>query len=346
MVEGAAAVSGTPVHPGARHGDHHPESREEHEMLDHALYLGREWNVDHDRRAKVSNAELRYAVLGEGEPILCIHGTSIADSLITPLRFYTPLFEQYQLISYYRAGYNGSTLEKPTLSIEEGAEHARQLLDHLGIEKAHILAFSFGGVIGFQFLLSYPERAHSAILLEPYLPREAPDGVEANVKAFNSAMEIYQAGRKLEAAQHYMEDVCGPRFLSAVDMTGPLDVWSRVEQCVDTTFTVDFPAIASWPFRMSQADHMVAAKPAMPVLAVMGHDSEAAMPGFRETQRFLMTWLPQAERCGIRGATHGMQSMNPLAVGEAVHTFAQRHPMASGDRRVAQEVGADARHGR
>jgi pimeloyl-ACP methyl ester carboxylesterase len=83
-----------------------------------ALHIGREWNVDHDRRVKVS---------------------------------------KYQFISYYRAGYNGSTLNKASLSIEEGAEHARQLLDHLGIAKAHVMAFSFGGVIGVQVLLSYPD---------------------------------------------------------------------------------------------------------------------------------------------------------------------------------------------
>jgi hypothetical protein len=78
---------------------------------------------------------------------------------------------------------------------------------------------------------------------------------------------------------------------------------------------------------MSEADQLVSQKPAMPVLAVMGLDSEAAMPGFRETQRFLMNWLPQAERCGIPNATHGMQSMNPVAVGEAVHTFLKKHPL-------------------
>jgi len=296
-------------------------------MERNTLYLGREWNIDHNQRVRVSNGELRYTVLGNGEPILCIHGTSIADSLITPLRFYPPLFEEYQLISYYRAGYNGSTLEKESLSIEEGAEHARQLLDHLDIKKAHIMAFSFGGVIGFQFLLSYPERAASAILLEPYLPREAEDGVQANIRAFNRAMELYQTGDKLGGAMRYMEDVCGPSFLGAVEMTNPLDVWQRVEEAVDTTFTVDFPAITSWGFRMSQADKLVSRKPNMPVLAVMGLDSEAAMPGFRETQRFLMSWLPQAERCGIMNATHGMQSMNPVAVGEGAYAFLKRHPM-------------------
>jgi pimeloyl-ACP methyl ester carboxylesterase len=297
-------------------------------MLRNTLYNGREWNVDPDQRAKVSNAELRYAVLARGEPVLCIHGTNIADSLITPLRgFYPPLFEEYQLITYYRAGYNGSTLEKSTLSVEEGAEHAKQLLDHLGIDKAHIMAFSFGGVIGFQFLLSYPERAHSAILLEPYLPREEPAAVQANIDAFNRANEIYQRGDKLGGAQLYMELVCGPSFLGAVEMTNPLDVWQRVEECVDTAFTVDFPAEANWGFRMSQADSMVSRKPGMPLLAMMGLDSESAMPGFRETQRFLMTWLPQAERCGIMNATHGMQSMNPVAVGEGAHAFLKRHPM-------------------
>lgn len=296
-------------------------------MNRNSLYLGREWNIDHNQRVKVKNAELRYAVLGRGEPVLCIHGTSIADSLITPLKFCPPLFEEYQFISYYRAGYNGSTLEKSSLSIEEGAEHAKQLLDHLGIQKAHIMAFSFGGVIGFQFLLSYPKRAHSAILLEPYLPREAQDGVQANINAFNRAMELYKAGNKLGAALRYMEDVCGPNFLSAVEITNPLDVWKRVEEAADTTFTIDFPAISSWGFRMSQADSLVSQKPSIPVLAVMGLDSESAMPGFRETQRFLMNWLPQAERCGIIHATHGLQSMNPIAVGEGAHAFLKKHLM-------------------
>jgi pimeloyl-ACP methyl ester carboxylesterase len=294
-------------------------------MNTHTLYLGRDWTVDHDREVRVDNATLKYAVVGTGEPVLCIHGTNIADSLITPMRFYPPLLADYQLISYYRAGYNGSTLDKPDLSIEEGADHARQLLDHLGIDRAHIMAFSFGGVIGFQFLLSHPGRAHSAILLEPYLPREEPAAVRANTDAYLRALAMYQAGDKLGAAQRYMEDVCGPYFLSAVEMTGPLDVWQRVERCVDTVFQVDFPAISNWGFRMSQADRYP--KPQMPVLAAMGLSSEAAMPGFRETQRFLMDWLPQAERLGVMNATHGLQSMNPVAVAQGAHAFLQKHPM-------------------
>jgi len=40
-----------------------------------------------------------------------------------------------------------------------------------------------------------------------------------------------------------------------------------------------------------------------------------------------MNWLPQAERCGIMNATHGMQSMNPVEVGQAALAFLRNHPM-------------------
>lgn len=285
------------------------------------MQIRREWNIEHDKKFKVRDAELRYAVIGQGEPVLCIHGTTLADSLITPLQLYPKLFEEYQFISYYRAGYNGSTLEKDALSIEEGAEHIKELLDHLKIKKTHLVAFSFGGVIGFQFILKYPEYVRSAVLLEPYLPRESEEAIKANTKAFMKAFTLYQQGEKVQAAMQYMEDVCGPRFFSAVEMTNPLDIWKRMEQAIDTTFMIDFPAISNWSFKMSEAAKTIKQRPQMPILAVMGIDSESVIPGFRETQQFLMNFFPQAQRCGIIGATHGMQSMNPYAVGDAIYSF-------------------------
>jgi pimeloyl-ACP methyl ester carboxylesterase len=281
----------------------------------------REWNVDHNQTVKVSNGELRYAIIGKGEPVICIHGTTLADSLITPLQLYPKLFEDYQFISYYRAGYNGSTLDKDSLSISEGAEHVKQLLDHLGIKKAHLVSFSFGGVIGFQFMLSHPDYLLSSTLIEPYLPRESEEAINANTAAFMKAFELYQKGDKIGAGLQYMEDVCGPRFFASVDMTGPLDIWERMKQGIETTFTIDFPAISSWDFKMSEAENTIKEKPTMPILAMMGLDSEAVMPGFRETQAFLMRFFPHAKRCGILGASHGMQSMNPLAVGESIYLF-------------------------
>lgn len=298
-------------------------------MFSHALVQKPDFQIDPDKVAQIKGASLRYFRRGAGEPVLLIHGTSLSDSLATPLRLFAPFYDRFDVISYYRAGYNGSTFEGDGVSIVDGARHAVELLDHLGIEKAHVMAFSFGGVVAFEGLLKYPDRFASAVLLEPYLPRESEAAIKANIDAYMAAVQLYQAGDKLGAGLRYMELVCGPDFLSAVQMTGPLDVWARAEAAMTTTFEVDFPAIAGWDFRPSTADAYAPAKTPVPVLACMGLQSEAAMPGFRETQDFLMRWLPKVERAGIPFATHGMQSMNPFAVGEAAVDFFLRHPIGA-----------------
>lgn len=57
-------------------------------------------------------------------------------------------------------------------------------------------------------------------------------------------------------------------------------------------------------------------------------DSESVMPDFRKTQNFLVNWLPQTERTITPHATHGMQSMNPIAVAEVAYSFFKKHSMA------------------
>jgi pimeloyl-ACP methyl ester carboxylesterase len=295
----------------------------------HALMPGRDLTINPNQIAHVRGASLRYFDVGEGDPVLLIHGTSLCDSLATPLRLYPPFYDHHRVISYYRAGYGGSTFEGAGVSIEDGARHLVELLDHLGIEKAHLVAYSFGGVISFEAILRYSDRFASAVLLEPYLPREGKAAIDANIAAFMSAMELYRAGDKIGAGLRYMEAVCGRDFLPAVQMTGPLDVWERAKAAMTTTFEVDFPAIAKWSFTPSQADAYAPKKTPVPVLACMGLQSESAMPGFRETQEFLMRWLPNVERAGIPFATHGMQSMNPVAVGEAACFFIARNRIGS-----------------
>lgn len=295
--------------------------------MKYALGPCRGYPTDPNKMAAVGDANLRYFDVGSGDPVLLIHGTSLADALATPLRNYTDFFSGRRVVSYYRAGYNGSTCADGGVSIADGARHAVALLDHLGISKAHLVAFSFGGVIGFEAILKYPERFASAALLEPYLPREGAAAIEANTRAYLEAMQIYQTGDKMGAGLKWMEAVCGPDFLSAVQMTGPLDVWDRAAAAMQTTFEIDFPAMAGWGFTPSRADDYAPKKSLVPVLACMGLHSEGAMPGFRETQEFLMRWLPNVERSGIPGATHGMQSMNPRAVGEALVEFIKRHPI-------------------
>src|SRR5512147_2644813 len=133
--------------------------------------MPRDWKVVHDKRAQINDEiTLLYAVVGSGEPVLLIHGAQMADSIIGPFMLHREIFAGYQLISYYRAGYSGSTRPRQPISMLQQAEHAVLLLKSMGVPKAHLIAHSFGGLVALQMAISFPEAVHSAILLEPFLP--------------------------------------------------------------------------------------------------------------------------------------------------------------------------------
>ncbi|MEM6427897.1 MAG: alpha/beta hydrolase [Deinococcota bacterium] len=289
---------------------------------------GRDWGVPFDQWAELDGVRLRYGSHGTGEPVLVVHGVNIADSILPPFMLYPEIFEHYQFIGYYRAGYHGSTCDDAQISIEAGARHLKQLLEHLNINKVHLLSFSFGGLIAMQAMLSYPDLFHTSVMIEPYLPKQSQAALDANMHAYQQAHAFYEQGDKLKAAQTYMTAIAGPSFLGCIDLTCSRDVWDKVVEATDTFFQIEMPAYANWAFRPWHADDfIVSKKPDMPVLAMMGSDSESILPGFRETQTFLLDWFPQAERCGIPYATHGVQLMNPVAAASATLRFLQKHPL-------------------
>ena len=95
-------------------------------------------------RADVTDTTLEYAVTGTGEPVMCIHGAFIADTF-QPLLAEPSLSRRYQLITYHRRGYGGSSRAPGLTSIAQQAADCRALLAHLGVERAHVVGHSFGG---------------------------------------------------------------------------------------------------------------------------------------------------------------------------------------------------------
>ncbi|WP_278314263.1 alpha/beta fold hydrolase [Lolliginicoccus levis] len=80
-----------------------------------------------------------------------------------------------------------SQLGKPSdvpYTLVDMAEDTRQLLDSLGIERAHIVGASMGGMITQVLAAQYPERVHSATIIfsstnEPFLPPPTPTALRA-----------------------------------------------------------------------------------------------------------------------------------------------------------------------
>lgn len=105
--------------------------------------------------------KLYYEEAGTGTAILFIH--EFADDYRTWAPQFTHFSRNYRCIAYNARGYPPSDVpESPDQYGQlRAAQDARDVLKHLGIEKAHIVGLSMGGFCSLHFGLNFPEMALS-----------------------------------------------------------------------------------------------------------------------------------------------------------------------------------------
>ena len=114
--------------------------------------------------AAVNGVELEYEVVGRGEPVLLVSPV-LADGFV-PLLTEPELADRYQLIRYHKRGWVGSTHTGGPVSVVDHATDAAALLDHLGVQRAHVAGHSSGGAVAAQLALDDPEIVETLMLLE------------------------------------------------------------------------------------------------------------------------------------------------------------------------------------
>lgn len=119
---------------------------------------------------ETSFGTLEYAVMGEGEPMLIVHGAEGGFDQGLDMTG-SMAGHGYRLIAPSRFGYLRSTMPiGPTTAMQ--ADAYVQLLDHLGIDKVVVVGISAGAWSSMQFAIRHPERCRVLVLLVPanYLP--------------------------------------------------------------------------------------------------------------------------------------------------------------------------------
>lgn len=265
------------------------------------------------QRASVNGAELEYERTGTGEPVLLVHGSHIARSFL-PLVAEPTLRSRYSLIRYHRRGFLGSSPPAGPVTIEDQAADARALLDHLGVERAHVVAHSYGGPIALQLAADAPDRVHSLVLLEAALL--SVPSAQAVIELVAAAGERYRHG-DWEAAQDLFLGSPAERATLARQVPGSLE---HALRDMDTYFGVEAPAHEAWRFTEVDAQRITA-----PVLFVLGADSSRL---YVECRDEVSRWLPRTETAVLAGATHLLQMQQPAGAAAILAEFFDRHPMA------------------
>jgi pimeloyl-ACP methyl ester carboxylesterase len=112
--------------------------------------------------------ELRYEVLGEGEPVMFLHGGMAGRDAFDRQR---PLADHFRLVLRDLRGHNRCAWGDPPDYGLETTEHddLLRVLDAEEIERAHLVGHSSGGAIAFAFARRCPDRVRRIVLIEPTL---------------------------------------------------------------------------------------------------------------------------------------------------------------------------------
>jgi pimeloyl-ACP methyl ester carboxylesterase len=112
-----------------------------------------------------AGVRIRYIDQGTGPAIMLVHGftatieTSWIDTGVLP-----DLAHDHRVIALDLRGHGKSDKPRDPRAYDELGMDLVRLLDHLGIERAHVVGYSLGAIIVAKLLTTHPQRFLSAVL--------------------------------------------------------------------------------------------------------------------------------------------------------------------------------------
>lgn len=268
-------------------------------------------------------SELEVTVVGDGEPVLLIHGAFFGGSLnfggvFDSLCEQAELSNRYRLITYDRHGYGQSSKPDKPFTCSDVVADSMEVLRQTGADRAHVVGHSAGGLYGLQFAMEHPEAVHSLTLIEPTFP--TPEWGAFLAQHFAPAGESFAAGDNQTAFERVFGAVCGGAdFRSEMDPRMPEGWYERAIADLDYMFTFETQALDQFTFGPDDAERI-----RQPVLLMRGEKTE---PVWIIHQERLKEWIPHAQESVVRDANHMVQVWNPESTARALVSFLESHPL-------------------
>ncbi len=139
---------------------------------------------------KTKKGQIEYSILGEGIPIIFIHGGHSNCKETLCLKGFD--LDRYQLIIPSRPGYGNTPLSNKTTP-KKSAELIISLLDYLKIDKVVLYAVSAGGLTAIEIAANYNQRVEKFILASAVSKK----WFDENDKIYKTAKKIFNP--KIEA---------------------------------------------------------------------------------------------------------------------------------------------------
>jgi pimeloyl-ACP methyl ester carboxylesterase len=118
------------------------------------------------KKLQVGGLQIAYTEKGSGAPIVLLHG-ALSDSR-TWKNEIAELSENFHVVAWDAPGCGRSSDPPETYSLTDYAHCLASLIEHLELERPHILGLSFGGGLALELYRICPEIPGSLILVSAY----------------------------------------------------------------------------------------------------------------------------------------------------------------------------------
>jgi len=107
--------------------------------------------------------KLAWESQGEGAPVLLVHGLGYTREGWGPLRGL--LARRFRVLSYDNRGIGESEIAPGPYTVAQLADDAAQVLDEAGVDRAHVVGASLGGMVAQLLAAEQPERVDRLVLV-------------------------------------------------------------------------------------------------------------------------------------------------------------------------------------
>ncbi len=255
-----------------------------------------------------------YLDSGDGEVLLLVHG-SLCD-----FRYWKPQLAPFSTryrciapsLTHYWPG--AQPAEPESFSWNRHVDEMAELIAHLDAGPAHVVGHSRGGCVAFHLATRYPDLVRTLTLADPGGPLQQGEATLAQLPETLNALRAKAAG-----------------LISAGDIDTGLELF------VDSVSRPGFWKKSTHEFRMMATDNahtlalqfrdplpaysaQLAATIRCPTLLI---DGEKSPRMFRKNTEMLESWIADARRETVAGASHGMNVAHPSAFNRYVLGFIQ-----------------------
>jgi pimeloyl-ACP methyl ester carboxylesterase len=117
-------------------------------------------------RANVNGLSIAYQLTGDGPALVLLHGFIVDSRMWRPQL--ESLSDQFTVIAWDAPGTGQSSDPPETFGIGDWADCLAGFLDAVGVQRAHILGLSWGGILAQEFYRRHSARVLSLVLTDTY----------------------------------------------------------------------------------------------------------------------------------------------------------------------------------